>query len=166
MKNSLKYLLLIVLPLGTVLLTSCASQEVVNALKIDVKPRVFMTAQPGQGKLNIHTPGSPKCDEYIGKNENGCLVAEHGEFALLSFGFNGSPDWKFSQITICKGDSKASQTCALTINERREFEAYDGSADAPRYIPDSNGVIALPTGDDAMSVVYVLDHNLDDQTYF
>jgi hypothetical protein len=164
-KKSLKYLLLIVLTLATVSLTSCYS-ALNGALKISEKPRVFMTAQPGQGKLNIHTAGSPKCEEFTGKNEVGCLVAEYGEFALLSFGLNGSPDWYFAQITICKGDSKTEQDCSLDVWERREFEAYDGTPDGTRYSPDNNGVIQLPTGSDAMDVVFVLDHNLVQQDFF
>lgn len=166
MKNSLKYLLLFVLPLGVVLLVSCVSTDEYNAYNVVKKPRIFMTANPGLGKLNIHTAGSKKCMQYIGKDENGCVVADKGESALLSFAFNGSPDWKFTEITICKGQSKPAAPCNLDVWERREFEAYDGSKDSPRYTPDSNGVIKLPEGSDAMSVVYLLDHNLADQDYF
>lgn len=166
MKNSLNYLLLILLPLASVFLISCGTTAENSAYTVVEKPRIFMTAQPAQGKLNIHTPGSKKCKQYTGKDENGCVVADKGESALLSFGFNGSPDWKFTEITICKGDSKPAAPCNLTVWERREFEAYDGTRDSPRYTPDSNGVIKLPEGSDAMTVVYLLDHNLANQDYF
>lgn len=166
MKNKLKYLVLMVLPLGAVFLTACAPTgfsrtAFYGAFKVVKKP-ILIQPKRNQGKLKIQTRGDPGCKHATGRDENGCVVADHGESVLINFELTDASGWTFSQITICKGDSKATQTCKLDVWERREFEAYE-DPNKTRYRPESNGVITLPEG---LNKVYLLDLNLMDESYF
>ena len=165
MKNNPKYLLLMVLPLGIILLAACTPASNYDSFGVVPKPRIIVKANKNNTQLEIDTAGGPKCKKYSGKNENGCVVAEEREVAWLSFELKGQEGWEFTQMTICKGDTKSSLNCNLNVHDRREFEAYDASN---IYIsePDKNGVILIPKGSEAATEFYLLDHNLKRQNYF
>lgn len=138
---------LFILLLSSVFLSSCtipfSLQDSYKFKKSNIKLKV-----DGES-LGIDYHDGPRCgssdrDSGKQKGKKGCIKANRGTIALIDFHLVASKDWYFTEMKICSGGNKPSESnpCSMTECQRSEF-SVGASGQSTRYQPDSKGRIDL-----------------------
>jgi len=126
-----------------------------------------------ESSVDLHVVGNPKRLKVItgpmpgckaATKPNGCIVVPRTDTAKINFELKTSPDWHFTKMVICKGDTKDSQDCDLDLMDRAQFDARTGNV--PGINPDAKGVIDLTSLSPTLTEFNLHDENVKAQDYF
>lgn len=166
MKKSYSVLFFAMSIAGLILLTSCVPNPRVDVAGVQIEPKIdlHVVGSPGSKKLKVITPGSANCK--AANPAKGCVAVLKRDTALITFNLKTSPDWYFSELKICQGETKAAMTaCSLEFRQRADFQVKFAGAPTDLF-PSELGIVALTGSSNKISEFTLDDYNVIEKDYF